>query len=72
MAKVATVELDKFAGRQNLNVRVPPDINEKDFARLGKSIFDVIKGHTGCNCLSGIIRVVLEDEMQDAIRVQLG
>ena len=72
MPKVASVQLEKFAGRQSLNVRVPHDINEKDFARLGKSIVDVIKGHTGCACLSGIIRVVIEDEMQDAIQVQLG
>ena len=72
MAKVASVQLEKFAGRQTLNVRVPSDVNEKDFARLGKSIVDVIKGQTGCTCLSGIIRVVLEDEMRDAITVQLG
>jgi hypothetical protein len=72
MPKVASVQLEKFTGRQTLNVTVPADINEKDFARLGKSIIDVIKGHTGCTCLSGIIRVVLIDEMRDAIQVQLG
>ena len=71
MAKTAQLQLEKFAGRQSLNVRVPSDVNDRDFAKLGKSIFELIKGHTGCNCLSGIIRVVLEDDMQDAIRVEL-
>ena len=71
MPRAASVQLEKFAGQQTLNVRVPSDVNEKDFARLGKSIVDVIKGHTGCTCLSGIIRVVIQDEMKDAINVQL-
>jgi hypothetical protein len=72
MPRAASVKLERFAGRQTLSVSVPHDIGEKDFGRLGKSIVDIIKGHTGCNCLSGIIRVVLEDDMQDAIRVELG
>jgi hypothetical protein len=72
MARAAAIKLEKFAGRQTLNVSVPHDIGDKDFGRLGKSIIEVIRGHTGCNCLSGIIRVVLEDDMADAIRVELG
>lgn len=72
MARAASLKLEKYAGHQTLSVSVPHDIGEKDFGRLGKSIVEIIKGHTGCNCLSGIIRVVLEDDMQDAIRVELG
>jgi hypothetical protein len=72
MARAASLKLEKSAGHQTLNVSVPHDIGEKDFGRLGKSIVELIKAHTGCNCLSGIIRVVLEDDMQDAIRVELG
>ena len=71
MARTSTLQFEK-APRQNLSVRVPSDITEKDFGRLGKSIVEIIKNHTGCNCLSGVIRVVLEDDMKDAIRVELG
>jgi hypothetical protein len=71
MPKTAAIQLEKFAGQQTLNVRVPSDITEKEFARLGKPIIDIIKGHTGCTCLSGIIRVVLEEDMREAIMVQL-
>ncbi|MDX6383008.1 MAG: hypothetical protein QOK48_581, partial [Blastocatellia bacterium] len=53
MPRAASVKLERFAGRQTLSVSVPHDIGEKDFGRLGKSIVDIIKGHTGCNCLSG-------------------
>jgi hypothetical protein len=70
--RVAALKLEKLIGRQTLNVSVPRDVSDKDFARLGKSIFEIIRGHTGCNCLSGVIDVVLRDELQDAIRVDLG
>lgn len=70
MGRSAALQLERFAGKQTLNVRVPSDTNEKDLGKLSKSIIEVIRGHTGCNCLSGIIRVVLEDDMQDAIRVE--
>ena len=71
MARSSTLQFEK-APRQSLSVRVPSDVGEKDFARLGKSILEIIKSHTGCNCLSGTVRVVLEDDMRDAIHVELG
>ena len=73
MARVSTLQLEKAGGRQTLNISVPNDIGSKpdDFAHLGKQIVAVIKNHTGCSCLSGNIRVVLEDEMADAIRVEM-
>ncbi len=70
--RVAMLQLEKLVGRQTLNVRVPREIAANDFARLGKSIVDIIHSHTGCNCLSGVIDVVLKDELQEAIRVELG
>jgi hypothetical protein len=68
----ASLQLEKLVGRQTLNVVVPRDISDKDFARLGKSIVDVIRNHTGCACLSGVIDVLLRDELQGAINVELG
>jgi hypothetical protein len=72
LARNATLQLDKLVGRQSLHCRVPRDVTDKDFARLGKSIIDVIKGHTGCSCLSGVIDVIVTGDFTDAIRVELG
>jgi hypothetical protein len=71
-SRAAAINLEKLVGRQTLNVVVPRDVTDKDFARLGKSIVDVIRNHTGCNCLSGVIDVVLRDDLQGAISVNLG
>jgi hypothetical protein len=71
-SRVAALQLEKVIGRQTLNVSVPRDIGEKDFARLGKSILEIIRNHTGCNCMSGVIDVVLRDDLRGAINVELG
>ena len=71
-SRVAALQLEKVVGRQTLNVSVPRDIGDKDFGRLGKSIIEVIRNHTGCNCLSGVIDVVLRDDLRGAINVELG
>jgi len=31
----------------------------------------VIRNHTGCNCLSGVIQVVLEEEFAETLNVEL-
>ena len=71
-SRVAALQLEKIVGRQTLNVAVPRDIGEKDWNRLGRSINEIIKNHTGCNCLSGVIDVVLKDDLRGAINVELG
>jgi hypothetical protein len=72
MARNASLQLEKLVGRQTLHVSVPRDVSEKDFGRLGKSIVEVIKGHTGCSCLSGVIDIIVTGDFTDAIRVDLG
>jgi hypothetical protein len=72
MARNASLQLEKLVGRQTLHVSVPRDVSEKDFGRLGKSIIEVIKGHTGCSCLSGVIDIIVTGDFTDAIRVDLG
>jgi hypothetical protein len=67
----ANLQLEKLVGRQSLHVAVPRDTTEKDFARLGKSIIEVIRGHTGCSCLSGVIDVIVTGDLNEAIRVEL-
>ena len=72
MARNASLQLEKLIGRQALHVSVPRDVSDKDFGKLGKSIIEVIKGHTGCSCLSGVIDVIVTGDFTDSIRVELG
>jgi hypothetical protein len=54
-----------------LTARVPNDINEKEFARVASSAFGLINKKTGCTCLSGRIKFVVEDHFGDVIQVKL-
>ena len=72
LSRNANLQLEKLVGRQSLHVSVPRDVTDKDFGRLGKSIIDVIKGHTGCSCLSGVIDVIVTGDFTNAINVDLG
>lgn len=72
LSRNANLQLEKLVGRQSLHVSVPRDVTGKDFARLGASIIDVIKGHTGCSCLSGVIDVIVTGDFTNAINVDLG
>jgi len=54
-----------------LSIGVPHDAREQDFAAIGKATLGLIHNLTGCNCLSGRIRVVLEDDWSEVINVQL-
>lgn len=70
--RVAKVQLEKLVGRQTLNVRMPRDISGANFGQVGKSILEIIRDHTGCSCLSGVIDVVLHEELEQSITVDLG
>jgi len=67
----ASLRLASGPEGQVLTAKVPGDFNDKDFAHLGQALVGVIRRLTGCNCLSGRIRVVIEDDFADAIRVDL-
>jgi hypothetical protein len=69
--RTARLKLEKVGGLQVLNARVPRDITSKDFVRLGDEIIRIIKGQTGCTCLSGVIPVVFDTDFAEAIDVRL-
>lgn len=71
--KVRTAELSLVKGIDEsvLRVAAPGDLADKEFAVLGRSILELIRKQTGCNCLSGRIKVVIEDDFNDVIRVDL-
>ena len=59
----------------NRAVRVlhPGRLTPDDMARIDKVLVnDVIKGLTGCACLSGIIDVIWEHDFDHVLDVQLG
>lgn len=70
--RVASLSVSKHLTGTVLTASVAPNISAADFGKLGSQIIDVIRGHTGCACLSGQIRVVLEEHMGDVIQVELG
>jgi hypothetical protein len=68
--RFAELHLEKLVGRQTLTVSVPRDLEVEHFNVLGESILEIIKNHTGCACLSGVIDVVLQEQFQEAVRVE--
>jgi hypothetical protein len=67
----ASLRLANGPEGQVLTAAVPSDINDKEFAAVGQAVLGLIRRLTGCNCLSGRIRVVVEDDFADVIRVDL-
>ncbi|MFO1158689.1 MAG: hypothetical protein U1E60_07605 [Reyranellaceae bacterium] len=50
----------------------PGKLTPDDMGRINKQLVDVIKGLTGCSCLSGIIDVIWERDFDHVLEVQLG
>jgi len=70
--RIAQLSLVKGLDASVLKVSTPGDFVDKDFQIVSKSILELIRKHTGCNCLSGRIKVVIEDNFDEVIRVDLG
>ena len=68
----ATLKVTNTPSGQVLSARVPSDLTEKEFAAVGSSAFGLVRKLTGCNCLSGRISFVVEDNFAEVIRVDLG
>ena len=58
----------------NRAVRVlhPGRLTPDDMGRIDRQLVEVIKGLTGCSCLSGIIDVIWERDFDHVLEVQLG
>jgi hypothetical protein len=73
-ARVARLQVDKAAvkgAKSRVMVSVPPKVNAKELGSLQNNVIDVIKGLTGCPCLSGAVDVIFRDEFSDVINVEL-
>ena len=67
----ASLQLTNSPNGQVLKAKMPVDANEKDLLTVGSAAFGLISRLTGCNCLSGRISFVVEDNFADVIRVEL-
>lgn len=69
--RVAHLKLSHGPDGSVLTASVPHDFTGDDFTHLGKSILAQVHRLTGCNCMSGRIKVVIEDNFHDVIQVDL-
>jgi hypothetical protein len=67
----ATLKMSNGPTGQILTAAVPSNITDEEFATLGKSALNLIRKLTGCNCMSGRISYVVEENFADVIRVDL-
>jgi hypothetical protein len=70
-ARFANLKLSNGPSGQVLTATVPNDISEDDFNKVGSTALKLIKRLTGCNCMSGRISFVVEDNFADVIKVDL-
>lgn len=69
----ARILLDKKGSTRAVRVLHPGKLTPDDMLRIDKILVnDVIKGLTGCACLSGIIDVLWERDFERVIEVELG
>jgi hypothetical protein len=71
MARVANLNVTQRGGNKVLTVSVPSKPTGKELTLLGQSISDMVKTITGCPCLSGVMSVVLDEEMGKVVTVDL-
>lgn len=63
-----------FVGKRDRNIHVlhPGKLTLDDMHRVDKKLVEVVKGLTGCSCLSGTIGVIWENQYDKVLNVELG
>lgn len=69
--RYASLKLSKGPTGQILTATVPSNISDDEFAVVGRSALNLTRKLTNCNCMSGRISFVVEENFGDAIRVDL-
>lgn len=54
-----------------VKAKIPVEISEAEFGKVATSAYSLINRLTGCNCLSGRISFVVEEEFAEVIQVSL-
>lgn len=71
VGRTATLRLEKREDGPVLKASVPAELSLEDFVRISERSYALISKLTGCNCLSGRISVIVEENWAEAIRVEL-
>ena len=69
--RAATMKMEHGPQGPILRAQIPGNINEEDFSRISKAAFGLIHNLTGCNCMSGRISFVVEDNFAEVTKVTL-
>jgi hypothetical protein len=71
-ARTAHISFDGKGDKRAVRVSYPGQLSVDDIGRIDRLLIsDVIKGLTGCSCLSGVIDVIWEKQYEKVIDVQL-
>jgi hypothetical protein len=69
--RAATLRVEKYESGPVLKASVPTELSAAEFVKVAESGYDLIRRLTGCNCLSGRISFVVEEDWAEAIRVEI-
>jgi hypothetical protein len=72
MQRQARLKMGHGPSGPTLTAQVPLDLSEEDFVHVARASYSLINKLTGCNCMSGRISFVVEDNFADVIQVNLG
>ena len=72
-ARTAQILIGEKGANRAVRVLHPGKLSPDDMVRINKVLVEqVIKGLTGCVCLSGVIDVIWEREFDQVLDVKLG
>jgi hypothetical protein len=70
IGRAATLRIDRHESGPMLKATVPTELSVEEFVKVAESGYDLIRRLTGCNCLSGRISFVVEENWAEITRVQ--
>jgi hypothetical protein len=68
----AKLRIDGPVERSTLTAAVPGGVTENELAEVARAAFGLVSSIHHCNCLSGVIRFVVEEDFAQAVQVDLG
>ncbi len=68
--RAATLRLERQEAGPVLKAAVPSDLSADEFLKVAEAGYGLINRLTGCNCLSGRISFVVEENFAEVTRVQ--
>lgn len=71
VTRSASLKLSRGAEGQVLTASLPHNVTENDLLAVSRSAFAMVSQLHHCNCLSGVIKLVIEDNFAEAVQVDL-